>query len=213
MSVESLSSVAGSERRVWALSISNLVGICLCVGVLLFSTSVIDRESWRSFSESLSSAFGPETVSLPLDIPSLAFLNEDVGVEDLRGVVRRRLDLLEMSSRTAVTPDGDLKVVLRGFHPGDGSAEEVRTLTALAEVFRQVDRDVSIGSHGVAPPRDQNQSVHIWRLLWEANLIRAVETVEGLSSAGYDRYTPIETTLSEGEKGAQIEVVVRAPTD
>jgi len=202
------SSVENCERRVWDLSLSNLVGVCLVVSVLLFSTSVLDRQSWRDLSKSLYKSFAPTSQIAMSDVPSIAFLDDEIKIEALHMVVKNKLARSDLTSTSAVNDHGSLAIAMKGFHPGDKSPQEVQTMGALSEILRQIDNDVVIASYGAAPSEEQRQSVHIWRLLWEANLIRAIETADGISEAGYNRHIPIHTTLQPGLKGARLEVLV-----
>ncbi len=212
MSLESVhdpySSVTNCERRVWDLSLSNLVGVCLVVTVLLFSTSVLDRQSWRDFSTSLFNTFAPSSQISLADVPSIAFLDDDIKIDALHMIVKSNLARSELASTSAINYHGELAIVMKGFHPGERSRQELQTMASISEVLRQIDNDVAIGSYGAAPSAEQSQSVHIWRLLWEANLIRAIETADGISEAGYNRHIPIHTTLQPGLKGARLEVIV-----
>lgn len=214
----------------WLATYGDMMTLCLCFFVLLFSFSTIDAEKFKAVAESLQGALGvfesgptisiiPNVNDYPNDIPD----DEGIDYRELYEDIKRKLDEkgLQNSVTLVINERGLLIRFLDNVLFPSGSAElkvdSREIIDMLADVVKKNDNSVRIEGHTDNVPIRTGKFPSNWELSTAraVNVVRYLIEIRGiapdkLSAAGYGEYHPIEKNdNADGrEKNRRVDIVI-----
>lgn len=184
----------------WAVSYADMVTVLMCLFIVLFAVSNVDKTKFELLANSLATGFGQESTEGGADtaegIVVPPELQDDDGVVDLTARATAEYESLEQlreQMRAALTAQGlqdtvDFDIDDRGLNVGlvgaetffgdnstDLSAKADAVLDAIGDVLTSVDNQVSIEGHA-----DHRTSAQPFPTNWELSGGRATQVARFL---------------------------------
>ncbi len=214
----------------WLATYGDMMTLCLCFFVLLFSFSTIDAQKFKAVAESLQGSLGvfesgptlsviPNVNEYPSDIP----VDEEIDYNELYQEIKKILDEKGLqNSVTLVLNERGLLIrfldnVLFPSGSAELKAESKEIIDMLSDVVKKNNNSVRVEGHTDNIPIRTGKFPSNWELSTTraVNVVKYFIEIKGiapdkLSAAGYGEYHPIEKNDNAGgrEKNRRVDIVI-----